>query len=220
MPNHLEQIPPANPNRQFPGCDITLEEHEKADSILDEICADKSEEEQFRQISNLHYQYLNQWRSLPGQETVFRNLNFLTKAWSESMGEADIGKAIAAQSVFSSLAFAKKARILPQTFMPFPEEVSAMSDYNPETIELFSDEAWNGMSISHPRIHGLLDSWLTHLQDVFQVEGNEERVILMEASVALPYVFASASAMTKYFDESFEHDFGLPLAGEPNSETP
>jgi hypothetical protein len=220
MPNYFEQIPPANPNRQFPGCDITPGERIKAEAILNEIYANEDKEGQFRQISNLHYSHLRQWRKLPGQETVFTNLNFLTRSWADSMGEIDIGKAIATNSVFSSLAIAKETKILPIRFLPFREEMTSMSLYDAETIKLFSDEAWYAMGVSHPRIHGLLDSWLMHLQDVFEVEGNEDRVILMEASVALPYVFASASNMTNYFNRGFERDFGTVLPYEPNVESP
>jgi hypothetical protein len=217
MPNPYEAIPETKPNRQFPGGDADEASVNAAGLVFCEMTTGEREE----QINKLclatarDKMIFSHWRSLNNNDAAYADMNYLAKCWGTThlLEDASYGRTLAKIGAFSTMLFIHKARLLPvSNLRSFEDTFFDMSTYGTSQIELFASHAWEGMRTAHPNAHDALAPWVGHIASTLGIEDNEDKLVLLDAAAALPYMMAVATRMQGYKGEGEQMDRNLATA--------
>lgn len=203
MANQYEVIPPAHPNRQFPGGEPDELGLERGRELLAELTSGDPDEHMGR-IVMMRKMEVPSWRALPGQKAEFGDLVYLCDAWGNTSRNREAGSAMAQIGLMSMLAFVKKSRMLPMNYPNYQEEIMIMSTYSADDVKFFADGAWSLMHQTHPKTYNVLAPFVRHLAEVNHVQYVDEMLVLLDAGSALPYLMSATARQEGYLSRAID----------------
>lgn len=215
--NQPERLPESLPAQDFPVSDISSYRSETALAYLS-LLSGCSYNRKSKKIAHLaRHEAGKKWVCFGDRGQNNDSIKRLSESWANTVKTKRNDPFLrwtAFQGMFATIGFLRKTDLIDANFGDYNEELETMRSYGQIAIEAFADNAWGNMFRDYPLVYRRMSAFRAELGDVLfenylskkgEDPGNPE-FVLLDASIALPYVMSVTTRMEKSLNASWKQD--------------